>query len=106
MGGSVVKWKVVGGSVVGGINKTLEKYLWKCHASNKKKQITKFHFPLKNAESKKQWISFVNRRDWIATKHSVPRELHFEEIFAARWKMDTTVVNKSCTHCLTLKTFK
>ena len=54
MGGSVGKWKVVGGSVVGGINKTLEKYLRKCHASNKKKQITKFHFPLKNAESKKQ----------------------------------------------------
>ena len=38
------------------------------YARNEKKQISKFHFPLKNAESKKQWIHFVNTRDWIATK--------------------------------------
>ena len=34
------------------------------YASNEKKQIAKFDFPLKNAELKKQWIRFVNRRDW------------------------------------------
>ena len=49
------------------------------YASNEKKQIAKFHFPLKNAELKRQWIRFVNRRDWLATKHLVLRELHFEE---------------------------
>ena len=37
------------------------------------------NFPLKNAELKRQWIRFVNRRDWLATKHLVLRELHFEE---------------------------
>ena len=54
------------------------------YASNEKKQMAKFHFPLKNAESKKQRNRFVNRRDWIAAKHSVLCELHFEEIFTAR----------------------
>ena len=54
------------------------------YASNEKKQMAKFHFPLKNAESKKQRNRFVNRRDWIATKRSVLCELHFEEIFTAR----------------------
>ena len=33
------------------------------YASNKKKQIAEFHFPLKRAELNKQWIRFVNRRD-------------------------------------------
>ena len=54
------------------------------YASNEKKQMAKFHFPLKNAESKKQRNRFVSRRDWIATKHSVLCELHFEEIFTVR----------------------
>ena len=38
------------------------------YASNEKKQIAKFHLPLnkQSKESKKQWIRFVNRRDWIA----------------------------------------
>ena len=49
------------------------------YANNEKKQIAKFHFPLKNAELKRQWICFVNRRDWLATKHLVLCELHFEE---------------------------
>ena len=58
----------------------------------------------KNADSKKQWIHFVNRKDWIATKHSVLCELHFVKIFTVRWKI--TVVDESCTHCLSPKTFK
>ena len=49
------------------------------YASNEKKQIAKFHLPLKNAELKRQWIRVVNRRDWLATKHLVLCELHFEE---------------------------
>ena len=48
-------------------------------ASNEKKQITKLYFPLKNADLKRQWIRFVNRKDWLATKHLVLCELHFEE---------------------------
>ena len=76
------------------------------YARNEKKQISKFHFPLKNAESKKQWIHFVNTRDWIATKQSMLCELHFEEIFKARGKMYITVVDESCNHCLSPKTFK
>ena len=49
------------------------------YASDEKKQIAKFHFPLKSAELKRQWIRFVNRRDWLATKHLLLCELHFEE---------------------------
>ena len=49
------------------------------YASNEKKQIPKFHFPLKNAELKRQWIRFLNRKDWLAMKHLVLCELHFEE---------------------------
>ena len=30
------------------------------YASNEKKQISEFHFPLKNEELNKQWIRFVN----------------------------------------------
>ena len=54
------------------------------YASNEKKQIAKFHFPLKNAELKRQWIRFVNRRDWLARKHLVLCELHFEEKYLRR----------------------
>ena len=50
-------------------------------ASNEKKQIAKFHFPLKNADLNNQWIRFVNRRDWLAT---VLFELHFEEKYFRR----------------------
>ena len=46
-----------------------------CYA-NEKKQIA--DFSQKNVELNKQWISFVNRRDWLATKHSVLSELGFK----------------------------
>ena len=32
----------------------------------------------------KQWIRFVNRRDWLARKHSVLCELHFEDKYLRR----------------------
>ena len=51
------------------------------YASNKKKQIAKFHFPPKIAELNKQWICFVNRRNWLAT---VLCELNFEEKYLRR----------------------
>ena len=54
------------------------------YARNEKKQIAKFHFPLKIAELNKQWIHFVNKRDWLATKHSMLCELHFEEKYLQR----------------------
>ena len=54
------------------------------YASIEKKQIAKFHFPLKNVELKKQWIRLVNRRDWLAVKYSVLCELHFEEKYLRR----------------------
>ena len=53
-------------------------------ASNEKEQITKFYFLLKNVDLKRQWIRFVNRRDWPAKKHLVLCELHFEEKYLQR----------------------
>ena len=49
------------------------------YASNEKKRNAKLHFQLKNSELNKQWIRFVNNRDWLATKHSMICELNFEE---------------------------
>ena len=54
------------------------------YASNEKKQIAKFHFPLKNAELQKYWIRFVNRRGRIATEHLVLCELDFEDKYLRR----------------------
>ena len=54
------------------------------YASNKKKACAKFHFSLKNAELNKLWIRFVNKRDWLATKHSMLCELYFEEKYLQR----------------------
>ena len=54
------------------------------YGRNEKKQISKFHFPLKIAELNKQWIHFVNRKEWLATKHSMLCELHFEEKYLWR----------------------
>ena len=46
------------------------------NASNEKKQIAKFQFSLENTELNKQWIRFVNRRDW--PKHLVLYDLHLK----------------------------
>ena len=48
------------------------------YASNEKRQISKCHFPLK-MRVKEAVVRSVNRRDWIATKHLLLCELHFEE---------------------------
>ena len=80
------------------------------YASNEKKQIAKFHFPLKNAKLNKQRICFFkrSRRDWLVTKHSVLCELHFEDKYLRRGEKYTLLqlVNESCTHGLSSKTFK
>ena len=39
------------------------------------------HFHLKNEDLNKKWIHFVNRKDWVPTKHSVLCELYFEDIY-------------------------
>ena len=54
------------------------------YASDENKQIAKFHFLLKNADLKKQWIRFVNRRHRLATKHLVLCELHSEKKYLRR----------------------
>ena len=47
---------------------------------NEKKPSEKFHhFSLRNAELNKQWILFVNKRDRLATNHSMLCELYFEK---------------------------
>ena len=49
-------------------------------------KLSSFDFPLKTEELNKKWIRFVNRSDWVPTKHSVLRELHFEEIYKDKRK--------------------
>ena len=46
------------------------------------KPSAKFQF--QNAELNKQWIRFVNKRDWLGTKHSMLCELYFEEKYLRR----------------------
>ena len=41
------------------------------YVSNEKKPSAKVNFPLKNVELNKRWIRFVNKRDWLAMKHSM-----------------------------------
>ena len=54
------------------------------YVSNEKKPSAKFHFSLKIAQLNKQWIHFVSKRDWLATKLSVMCELCFEEKYLRR----------------------
>ena len=76
------------------------------YAINEKKQIAKFHFSPKNAEFQRKWIGFVNRRDWVATKdlgccvNYILKTNIYGEV------KNTTVVDESCTHCLSPKPFK
>ena len=36
-------------------------------------KLYSFHFPLKNEDLNKKWIHFVNRKDWVPTKHCFMR---------------------------------
>ena len=44
-------------------------------------KLSSFHFTLKNEELNKKWILFVNRSDWVSTKHSALCKLHFKDVF-------------------------
>ena len=52
-----------------------------------------FRFPLKNPESNRKWITFVNRRDWTPTRRSGVCSKHFEEFLKVgkratlRWEL-------------------
>ena len=46
------------------------------YASNEKEPCAKFYFPEKNVGSNKQWIRFVSKIDWLATKRSMLCELY------------------------------
>ena len=58
------------------------------YSSNNHKKIASFHFPT-DQNLNQLWIRFVNRLDWIPTKHSVLCELHFEEKYIYRDKKYT-----------------
>ena len=49
-------------------------------------KVSSFHSPQKNEELNKKWIRFDNRSDWVATKHSVLREIHFEDVYKNKEK--------------------
>ena len=49
-------------------------------------KLSSFYFPLKNEKLNKKWIRFVNRRDWVPTKHSVLCEFLFEGIYQNKGK--------------------
>ena len=55
----------------------------KCQTSytSSTRKLSSFHFSLKNEELNKNRIRFVNRSDWVPTKHSVLCELHFEDFY-------------------------
>ena len=56
------------------------------HYTSSKRNLSSFHFPLKDKELNKKSIRFVNRSDWIPTKHSVLWELYFEDIYKNKGK--------------------
>ena len=51
------------------------------YSGGSKKSV--FYFP-KDDDLKRKWVPFVNRKDWIPTKHSVICVDHFEEKYVAR----------------------
>ena len=59
------------------------------YSTNQDKNLSSFHFPLKNTKLNNQWVRFVNRVDWAPTKNSVLCELHFEEKYLSKGKRTT-----------------
>ena len=56
-------------------------------------KLSSFHFPPKNEELNKKWNRFVNRSDWVPTKHSVLCKLHFEDIYKIKLVEETSSYN-------------
>ena len=57
-----------------------------CRTGYESVRKSQLHFPLEKIELNKQWIRFVNRKDWETAKNSVLSELHLEERFIIRRK--------------------
>ena len=73
-------WKYTEYNITDMVNKCAAPKCQRGYTSSTRK-LSSFHFPLKNEELNKKWIRFVNRSDWVPTKHSVLCELHFEDIY-------------------------
>ena len=56
-------------------------------------KLSSFHFPPKNEELNKKWNRFVNRSDWVPTKHSILCKLHFEDIYKIKLVEETSSYN-------------
>ena len=78
-------WMYTAYDVIDMVNKCVASKCQTGYTSSTKK-LSSFHFPLKNEELNKKWISFVNKSDWVPTKHSVLCELHFEDIYKNKGK--------------------
>ena len=78
-------WKYTGYDIIDMINKCAVPKCQTGYTSSTGK-LSSFHFPLKNEKLNKKWILFVNRSDWVPTKHSVLYELHFEHIYENKGK--------------------
>ena len=78
-------WKYTAYDIIDMVNKCAAPKCQTGYTSSTRK-LSSFHFPLKNEELNKKWIRFVNRSDWVPTKHSVLCELHFEDIYKNKGK--------------------
>ena len=63
-------WKYTAYDIIDMVNKCAAPKCQTGYTSSTRK-LSSFHFPLKNEELNKKWIRFVNRSDWVPTKHSV-----------------------------------
>ena len=56
---------------------------------NTGEKISTFSFPHDKPDLIQKWLKFVNRADWVPTKHSVLCMKHFEERFIVKGKRNT-----------------
>ena len=78
-------WKYTAYDIIDMVNKCAAPKCQRGYTSFTGK-LPSFHFHLKNEELNKKWIRFVNRSDWLPTKHSVLCELHFAGIYKNKGK--------------------
>ena len=80
--------KYTGYDVIDMINKCVAPKCQTDYISSIEK-LSSFHFLLRNEELNKKWIRFVNKSDWVPTKHSVLYKLHFKNIYKNKGKRMT-----------------
>ena len=85
MGLCIFLWKYTAYDIIDMVNKCVAPKYQTGYTSSPGK-LSSFHFPLKNEELNKKWIRFLNRSDWVLTKHSVLCELHSEDIYKNKGK--------------------